>query len=127
MKVIRDGKEVVVTITVEEMKSAPEVKASVQEKAKLGVSVRPLNDEEKKKFENGLVIVEVTPDSPAEEAGLKAGDILIKVGGKTVKTFDELKETVAKAQDSLPVLVDRQGQRTFVPIKLKPEEKADKK
>ena len=90
-------KEVVVTITVEEMKSAPEVKASVQEKAKLGVSVRPLNDEEKKKFENGLVIVEVTPDSPAEEAGLKAGDILIKVGGKTVKTFDELKETVAKS------------------------------
>ena len=127
MKVIRDGKEVVVTITVEEMKSAPEVKASVQKKAKLGVSVRPLHDEEKKKFENGLVIVEVTPDSPAEEAGLKAGDILIKVGGKTVKTFDELKETVAKAQDSLPVLVDRQGQRTFVPIKLKPEEKADKK
>lgn len=127
MKVLRDGKEVVLTVTIEEMKGNPTTKAEVQEKAKLGVSVRPLNDDEKKAHENGLVIVEVVPDSPADEAGLKPGDIIIKVGGKTLKTFDELKDAVSKANDSLPILLDRQGQRTFVPVKLKSEEKDSKK
>ena len=128
MKVLRDGKEVELTITVEEMQSAEKAKKPiVQEKAKLGVSVRPLNDDEKKTHESGLVIVEIVPESPADEAGLKVGDIIIKVSGKNLKTFDELKEIVSKAQDYLPVLLDRQGQRTFVPIKLKSDEKDIKK
>ena len=33
----------------------------------------------------------VTPESPAEKAGLKPGDVIARFGGKEVKTYDEMK------------------------------------
>ena len=41
-------------------------------------------------MEEGLYIVEVNEFSPAEKAGLKAGDLIVKADGNRVKTFDEL-------------------------------------
>src|SRR5262245_36099217 len=38
----------------------------------------------------GVVIREVGPNSPAAACGLKAGDVIFKVGDKTVKTFEDL-------------------------------------
>ncbi len=44
---------------------------------------------------NGAFIQQVMPDSPAEKAGLMAGDIVIKIDGKTIKSFSELRAKVA--------------------------------
>ena len=38
----------------------------------------------------GVVVQDVTPGGPAAQAGLKAGDAIISVGGKTVTNGDEL-------------------------------------
>ncbi len=38
----------------------------------------------------GIVVQDVTPGGPAAQAGLKSGDAIISVGGKTVTTGDEL-------------------------------------
>ncbi len=128
IKVLRDGKEIVLQISPEELKSSGSTaKTEIKEKTKLGVTVRPLNDEEKKKTSNGLVITEVFPDSTAEESGLMAGDIIIRVGGKNLKNFDELKKAVADAKESLPILIERKGQRTFMVLKFKQESKDQKK
>lgn len=60
----------------------------------LGISVRTVTEELAKQLnmEQGLYVVEVTEFSPAEKAGLKAQDLITKIDGKRVKTFDELKE-----------------------------------
>ena len=43
-------------------------------------------------MEEGLYIVEVNEFSPAEKAGLKGGDLIVKVDGTRIKTFEELQE-----------------------------------
>lgn len=60
----------------------------------LGVSIRVVDESMAKQLnmEEGLYIVEVTEFSPAEKAGLKAGDLIVKADGSRIKTFDELQE-----------------------------------
>jgi serine protease Do len=51
----------------------------------------------------------VTPDSPAEKAGLKVGDVITKFAGKEVKTYDEMKSLLnrRKPGDEVPLMVKR--------------------
>ena len=61
----------------------------------LGVQGRSVNSEIAKAMEletsQGGFVEQVTPDSAAEEAGIKAGDVIIKVNGKSVKSFSEIR------------------------------------
>ena len=69
----------------------------------------------------GVIIVEVMPDSPAAKAGLQKGDTVIKVGGSLVKTSVDVQEQVDASAigATLPVEVIRKGKvRT---IEVKPE------
>ena len=84
----------------------------------LGISIREINSELAKqlKLEEGLYIVEVTEFSPAEKAGLKGGDLIVKFDGKRIKTFDELKEIrdTKEEGDIVSVEVIRNGEtKTF--------------
>ncbi|MEJ2763925.1 Do family serine endopeptidase [Photobacterium sp. MCCC 1A19761] len=44
---------------------------------------------------HGAFINQVLPDSAAEKAGLKAGDIIVSVNGKQIRTFSELRAKIA--------------------------------
>lgn len=44
---------------------------------------------------HGAFINQVMPDSAAEKAGLKAGDIIVSVNGKQIRTFGELRAKIA--------------------------------
>lgn len=44
-------------------------------------------------------------------------------GGKKIRTEKDLNEVVSKAKGSLAVLVDRNGSREFIPVKLSDEVK----
>lgn len=60
----------------------------------LGVSIRVIDEAMSKQLnmEEGLYIVEVNEFSPAEKSGLRGGDLIVKVDGKRIKTFEELQE-----------------------------------
>ncbi|WP_084767088.1 S1C family serine protease [Clostridium nigeriense] len=84
----------------------------------LGISIREINSDLAKqlKLEEGLYIVEVTEFSPAEKAGLKGGDLIVKFDGKRIKTFEELKEIrdTKEEGDIVSVEVIRNGEnKTF--------------
>lgn len=54
-----------------------------------GIGVHLTYDKEKQ----GILVLGIMPDSPALEADLKAGDVIVKVGDKTV-TYENYKECV---------------------------------
>jgi len=46
-------------------------------------------------FHNGVLVQEVTPGGPAEKAGLKAGDIITTIDGRSIKDGDDLVAEIA--------------------------------
>jgi len=60
----------------------------------VGATVQPLTKDLAAFFGvkegTGLLVAEVGPDSPAQKAGLKAGDVILKAGGEAVESGDEL-------------------------------------
>jgi immune inhibitor A len=71
------------------------------------------------------VIEAIAPDSPAEVAGLKEGDIVLKVGGVAAKSTPLVQETLRNllAGDKLAVTVARNGSPIEVAALLKPTSK----
>ena len=54
---------------------------------------------------SGVTISDVTPGSPAEQAGLKVGDTIVSVDGKTVKNGDELVADIAARKPGSKIAV----------------------
>lgn len=61
----------------------------------------------------GVLVLEVSPDSPASEAGLRAGDVIVRLGQTPIKTAAEVQQVVGATSpgETLAVEVLRQGQR----------------
>ena len=61
----------------------------------------------------GIMIYSVADNSPAEQAGLKAGDIIYKVDNTIIQSFDDLSEVIddSKVGDTLQVTVNRDGKK----------------
>ncbi|MGF1529843.1 MAG: Do family serine endopeptidase [Puniceicoccaceae bacterium] len=68
----------------------------------------------------GAIVRQVEPDTPAEKAGLKAGDIILKVDRREIKTASELRTAIAlKEPGSLIVLnIFRDGQEMEIEVEL---------
>jgi S1-C subfamily serine protease len=110
--IFRDGKAQEVPVTLgpplkrepPSNPNEPRRRAGEKPAAFLGVSVAPVDELPERlrqrynlKATEGLVVVEVAPDSPASRAGLKEGDILLSVNGKQVTSAEALRKAVREA------------------------------
>ena len=68
--------------------------------------------------EKGVVVVKIEPDSPAEEAGLKKGDVVLEVDRQKIANLNEFNKAAAKVSPSDTVLlfVDRGGKKFYVAL-----------
>jgi regulator of sigma E protease len=63
------------------------------------------------------VIRQVYPDTPAAHAGLRAGDVLLAIGGERALALEAIIDRIHKsAGQPLPILVERAGQETSVSV-----------
>lgn len=122
--IVRAGKVKSLDVTVEKLKGKDDKPViAALEKGSLGVSVSSLTSEEKAEFKNkneGVKIEEVLADSAAEAAGLKSGDIILQVGGKSISSPANLKSTIQDADGDKPlaILLMRGDQSMFVAVHL---------
>jgi serine protease Do len=120
LEVWHAGKSKEVTVRVGELKTASSrEETAVQAKGKLGLSVRPLTDEDEESADvsQGLMVENVS-DGPAARAGIKPGDVILAVNGQKVGTVEQLRSLVDKYQKHLALLVMRGDSKIFVPIQL---------
>jgi serine protease Do len=82
----------------------------------LGLSVRPLTEDEKRSANTqGSVVVEDAA-SPAADAGIQRGDILIGVNGRRIDSPSRLRDEVKNAKGSVALLIQRGDAQIFVPV-----------
>ena len=84
----------------------------------IGVTVRDPAADDASKATSGVVIEEVAKDSPAEKAGLKAGDMIVEFDGEHVRSVRQFSRLVQETPDGRKVqaVVMRGGQRTTVSV-----------
>jgi len=84
----------------------------------LGVALRPLTPEERRaaKVDQGMVVENV--EGPAARAGIETGDVLLAINGKPVQSVDQVKSVLSSKPKSVALLVQRDGEKIFVPVKL---------
>ncbi|MCC6414721.1 MAG: DegQ family serine endoprotease [Opitutaceae bacterium] len=74
----------------------------------MGVSTQSLEADLAAQFgaQHGALVTDVTPDSPADKAGLKSGDIITKVNGQTVADPRRLQFAVIRLAPGTEVTVE---------------------
>ena len=134
---IRDGIESETTVTLGErseyarrFKVAPAVsvdlarppraaRVRIGERYRMGLSLQGMSPQLAEYFglggRNGALVLYVYPDSPAAKAGIKAGDVILSVGGETTESPLKVHEALRTKLDSsveLRVMRDKQ-ERSF--------------
>jgi serine protease Do len=119
LEVWRDGKTLSLTATIgNAAQFASEDGSAAAEPSKLGLTLRPLNQEERHQagVPGGLVVEE--SQGRAAEAGIQPGDVVLSVDGTPVQSVAQLKEMVRKHDKQIALLIQRGEARLFVPLTL---------
>jgi membrane-associated protease RseP (regulator of RpoE activity) len=94
------------------------------ERGYLGVKILDLNDDLGEYFKvkegGGVLITEVLDGSPAEDAGLMAGDVILEFDGKVVKNTDKFRKSVAEGDpgEDVAVVVKRKGRKKTIEVEI---------
>jgi len=135
LKVLRDGKTVTIKVEVGTLESGdragrgggkPAPAPPEKPRGTLGILVRKLTADERKKAQivSGGAIVTGVDDGPGRDAGLLPDDILLTIAGNEIDGPERLAEVVKRLEPgrSVPMLVQRRGQPTFLAIEVPKED-----
>ncbi len=122
LDVMRDGKMQNIPVTLEQMgsRNAQTARNDEHGKARWGVGIANITPDMRDQLQlptdvSGAVVTNVEPGSPADNAGLSRGDVIVEVDRKPVKSAADVKQqlgSVPAGQDAL-VLVWSNGGNTF--------------
>jgi serine protease Do len=124
LEIMRDGKTMTVPVTLEGLNARNDEAARPGQehgKARWGLGLMDLTPDVREQLQlpasvHGAVVANVQPGSPADNAGISRGSVIVEVNRQNVKDSKEAKQAltgVAAGQDAL-VLVWSNGGSTFV-------------
>jgi serine protease Do len=125
LRVARDGKEITLRVTVGRLDSKEPGNAPIEEasQGKWGLQLQGLTPELARqlgaKSEQGVLVAGVKPGSPADNASVQRGDVILEVNRQPVKSVADMKEKIEKShtKDSLLLLVQRGGNSLYLVLK----------
>lgn len=136
--VIRDGKEKTIKVTIGKCKESSSYSINLGKgsnifsyfggKTYLGVQLHELNADLADYFavkpDAGVLVLEVEDDSPAEKAGVKAGDIITKVDDETVADPADIQEIISELEedDEIAIELIQKGKRKTIKVTLEENE-----
>jgi len=126
VEILRKGNTRNLSITLGEMPTEKdEVVVSSKAPAKteanrLGLILRDLTPQQKKKINgsNGLLVVE--SQAPAAQAGIRRGDVILGLNNSEVQSLEQFDQQLAAipAGKTVALLVLRDGNTLYVPVKI---------
>ena len=123
--VIRDGKLTTVNLTVGEFHGKNDVESAdgdggPQNNGKLGISVGDLTADARQQIHapeqlHGVVVQQVRPNSPADDAGLQAGDVIVEIDRKPAASASQFVSEIhnSPAGKDLLLLVWSRGNASY--------------
>jgi serine protease Do len=132
-KILRDSKPQTIAVKIDQLKrgkDGTEVGDAGTEKGGLGLNLAPLDKDTRQELGlsqsvTGAVVAGVKPDSPADEQGIRQGDVVVRVDNTQIKAPADAAEAVAKAKKSgkkaVAVLINRGGNNIFLAVPLTPK------
>ena len=125
LHLLRDGgaKDVAVTVTTLPGESA-HADAADQQHPGIGLALAPLSPDMRAQLNlpariHGAVVAEVRPGSPAEQAGLQQGDVVVGVGNKAVASPEDAVSAIHAATSggkATALRIVRDGTAAFVAV-----------
>ena len=121
LSVWRHGKPVELTATLGDASDKGAKQARAEQavgKGQLGLSLRSLDADERREagVSEGMVIEQAR--GPAAAAGVQPGDVLLAINGVPAKDIAQVRAAMAKAGKSVALLIERNGDKIFVPVRL---------
>ena len=88
----------------------------------LGIAIQPLNEELARSFNfpgtDGVLVGDVSADTPAQAAGLKSGDIIVALNDKKIDSINRFRNTIASTKPGAEVKLSivREGRKQQMTI-----------
>ena len=87
-------------------------------RGRLGIRIESLNPDLASYFGSrdgkGVLVLDVTDGSAADKAGIRAGDVITRLGDKSIENADDLIEAVRSSEGSVSISLQRHGSRQSV-------------
>ncbi|MGE4423568.1 MAG: Do family serine endopeptidase [Pseudodesulfovibrio sp.] len=126
----RNGEKVTRTVTLGQRNEkamasmTPNQQDQGQAATVLGMALKPIGDQEAQALglakTQGLLVVNVDPNTPAGEEGIRQGDVILQANQKDVNSVADLNSVIKSAEKrgAVMLLVTRQGRNSFVALPL---------
>jgi serine protease Do len=127
LNVLRDGKTIELTATLQERPTetaqAQQPPQEQEPQQTLGIRVQNLTSDLAQQFGyelgQGVIVSQVAPGGPADDAGIQAGDLILSVNQESVKSVSQFAKAVsaAKKGGKVLLLVQRGDMSQFVVVR----------
>jgi len=101
LEVLRDGRQQAMTVTLGQMPNQQQAQAGTEQQdssqpsgPRLGLSLAPTSGNQ------GVAVTAVDPNGPAAEHGIKAGDVIMNVGGTAVSTPGDVQKQIGQLRQA---------------------------
>jgi serine protease Do len=127
VEIIRDGSPQTVTVALAALPGERvNATGAPQGHEGIGLALGPLSPDVRGQLDlpqhtRGAVVTEVRPGSPAEQAGIQQGDVIVGVGTHTVASPEQASRAIRESEgkgDAVALRILRDGQTAYVAVNL---------